>query len=106
MPTKTRQSRESNKRKIANESASSEPFVVSDEDELASDSDYSHHRQKPGKGKGKAGPGRGYISDAVLDNHRTVSSPGHLSTRVRSELTNSSAKSADVVQPMTYCKKR
>ena len=80
--------------------------MVSDEDELAPDSDYSDYRQKPGKGKGKAGPGRTYISDAVLGNHRTVSSPGHLSTRVRSELTTSFAKSAVVVQLMTYCKKR
>lgn len=68
------------KRRIG--SPSSDPYELSSdpasgEDELASDSGYSDARQPTrndkGKGKGKAAPIRGYISDTVLENHRSVS---------------------------------
>lgn len=86
MPVRTRpNARNSNcdanrKRRIGSTSSdgyglSSDP--VSGEDELATDSDYSDFgypaRKGKGKGKGKAAPGRAYISEQVLENHRSVS---------------------------------
>ena len=77
MPVTTRRaqraSADSHKRKRETVSSDSDPYEVSDEDELASDSDYSDTRQIKRTGKGPVVPGRSYISDKVLESHRTVS---------------------------------
>lgn len=77
MPVTTRRAQrapaDSHKRKRETVSPDSDPYEVSDEDELASDSDYSDTRQIKRTGKGLVTPGRSYISDKVLESHRTVS---------------------------------
>lgn len=82
MPKPSRQSARvtegGSKRKREMGTASSEAYELSSdqpsgEDELASDSVYSDARQKSRKGKGKAVPAKGYISDKVLVDHRSVS---------------------------------